>query len=232
MRAVEGVLHSRRDLVPHLLAPLQLEDGGVACNMDHGHRAASGRQQNAQAPIAAPCPAGRPRSTGEAAAAKWSASPWSKVGRVAPWAPRPRASPPAARYARAPQSRTVPVAQSRTPCHTCDGRWRCVDGCRRARGGRPRLAPKCAARQPSGRCHGSASVEVTRALVESADTVPTHRRVAAADAEGWAARRGRARRRDGARRGRAHAAGRRRAAASARTSAHCGNAAWSTRSCV
>ena len=53
MRAVEGVLHSRRDLVPHLLAPLQLEDGGVACNIDHGHRAASGRQQNAQAPIAA-----------------------------------------------------------------------------------------------------------------------------------------------------------------------------------
>ena len=45
--------------------------------------------------------------------------------------------------AREPQSRTVPVAQSRTPCHTCDGRWRCVDGCRRARGGRPRLAPKC-----------------------------------------------------------------------------------------
>ena len=55
-----------------------------------------------------------------------------------------------------------PVAQSRTP--TCDGRWRCrrtlyyplTDGCRRARRSPPPRVS--AARQPSGRCHGAASV--------------------------------------------------------------------------
>ena len=56
-----------------------------------------------------------------AVAAKWSASPGSKVGRVAPRAPQ--ASPPAARYARASRSRapcsSLSLSHGRIPPHLC-----------------------------------------------------------------------------------------------------------------
>eukprot|EP00964_Phaeocystis_antarctica_P080182 scaffold50058_cov60-Phaeocystis_antarctica.AAC.2 len=83
------------------------------------------------------CPAGVPRSTGEAAAAKWSGSLRSKVGRPPPARGAPvvdTAHKVCARefHARALQRRlTFPPA-------AVDGS---VDGLRRARGGRASLAP-------------------------------------------------------------------------------------------
>ena len=70
-------------------------------------------EKNAQAPSRAAQQAGR-GAPARRRPAKWSASPGSKVGRVAPRAPR--ASPPAARYARASRSRAHPEGGGKRTC--------------------------------------------------------------------------------------------------------------------
>ena len=73
--------------------------------------------------------------------------------------------------AREPQPRTLQRGLA-TPPAAVDGG---VDGLRRARGGRPRLAPVSLSSRADGVMEQR--VQVTRALAESADAVPTYRGV-------------------------------------------------------
>ena len=73
--------------------------------------------------------------------------------------------------AREPQPRTLQRGLAPPPA-TVDGG---VDGHRRARGGRPRLTPVSLSSRVDGVMEQR--VQVTRALAESADAVPTHRGV-------------------------------------------------------
>ena len=73
--------------------------------------------------------------------------------------------------AREPQPRTLQRGLAPPPAAVDGG----VDGLRRARGGRPRLAPVSLSSRADGVMEQR--VQVTRALAESADAVPTHRGV-------------------------------------------------------